>query len=291
MKRDKEIDALVRLMEDPDEMIYQNVKDKLFSFGTEIIPFLEHSWENEQSGLIFQSRIENLIHEIQFDETKAQLCDWVNSAEKDLLVGALVISKYQYPGINEVQIKEFIFQLRRDVWLELNDSMTSFEIVHIFNRVFFGLYHFHGDAKNYNSPVNSFLNTVIESRKGNPLSLCLLYSIVAQSLDIPIYGVNLPNHFILAYMDENGTSKFLDQKIDYGVLFYVNAFSKGTVFGSKEIKEFLDSLNLPHTRQYFEPCSNSDILRRMITNLISSFQQVGNLNKVEELNELRNLIP
>lgn len=291
MKGQKEIQALIRLIEDPDEGIYNHVRDKLLSYGSDAIPFLEISWEQEEYGLIFQSRIENLIHEIQFDEIKAQLKDWVESPEKDLLRGAITIAKYQFPGMDEELVTDLIQQLRRDIWLELNDSMTSFERIKIFNQVFFGHYHFHGDAKNFHSPTNSFINTVIESRKGNPLSLCVIYSIIAQSLDMPVYGVNLPNHFILAYMDENGSTHFLNEKNEFGVLFYINPFSRGTIFNEKEINEFLDSLNLPHSRNYFEPCSNSDILRRMLTNLIASFQQSGSADKVDELTILRDLIP
>jgi regulator of sirC expression with transglutaminase-like and TPR domain len=291
MKGQKEIQALIRLIEDPDEGIYNHVRDKLLGYGSDAIPFLEISWEHEEYGLIFQSRIENLIHEIQFDEVKSQLNDWVESPEKDLLRGAIIIAKYQYPGMDEAMIIDLIQQLRRDVWLELNDSMTAFERIKIFNQVFFGHYHFHGDAKNFHSPTNSFINTVIESRKGNPLSLCVIYSVIAQSLDMPVYGVNLPNHFILAYMDENGATQFLNEKNEFGVLFYINPFSRGTIFNAKEINEFLDSLSLPHSRNYFEPCSNSDILRRMLTNLIASFQQSGSADKVDELTILRDLIP
>jgi regulator of sirC expression with transglutaminase-like and TPR domain len=290
MRGQKEIQALIQLIEDPDEGIYNHVRDRLLSYGSDAIPFLETSWEHEEYGLIFQSRIENLIHEIQFDEVKTQLKDWVNSPDKDLLQGAIIIAKYQYPGMDEDVVYDLIQQLRKDIWLELNDSMTAFERVKIFNQVFFTLYHFHGDAKHFHSPTNSCINTVIESRKGNPLSLCLIYSVIAQSLDMPIYGVNLPNHFILAYMDENGAGLFLEDKNEFGVLFYINPFSKGTIFNTKEIKDFLDSLNLSHARNYFEPCSNSDILRRMLTNLISSFQQSGSAEKVDELTLLRDLI-
>lgn len=267
------------------------MRDQLLKYGPDAIPLLENSWENEDYGLIFQSRIEDLIHEIQFDETKKQLSAWADSPDKDLLRGAIAIARYQYPGLDESHILETIQQLRRDIWLELNDNMTAFERVKVFNKVFFGLYNFHGDAKNYHSPMNSFINTVIESRKGNPLSLCLIYSIVAQSLDLPIYGVNLPNHFILAYMDENGSGMYMNEKSEYGVLFYINPFSRGTIFNAKEIREFLDSLHLAHERIFFEPCSNSDILRRMLTNLIASFQQSGSAEKVEELTALRDLLP
>jgi regulator of sirC expression with transglutaminase-like and TPR domain len=149
---------------------------------------------------------------------------------------------------------------------------------------------FHGDTKTYNSPVNSYINTVLESKKGNPLSLCLIYSIVAQSLDMPVYGVNLPNHFVLAYMDEKRSSFMINEQNEFGVLFYINAFSQGIIFDTNEIKDFLNGSNLTHSRDFFEPCSNSTIMKRMFSNLIASFQQIGNAEKVLELQELRGIL-
>jgi regulator of sirC expression with transglutaminase-like and TPR domain len=130
---------------------------------------------------------------------------------------------------------------------------------------------------------------VLETKKGNPLSLCLVYSIIAQSLDMPIYGVNLPNHFVLTYLDEDNINPIINTENIHGGLFYINAFSKGGIFDENEIKEFLNGLNKPESREYFEPCSNSAILTRMLTNLIASFQQSGSANKVDELIQLRDL--
>lgn len=287
MKGENSILALIRLIDDPDESVYEHVRDKLLSFGSDAIPYLENSWEQEHFGLVFQGRVEQLIHNIQFEEVKSQLSLWYTSPDKDLLRGAITVAKYQYPGIQEELLLEAIQQIRRDVWLEINNKQTAFEKIKIFNRIFFDTHQFHGDAKHYYSPLNSYINTVLESRKGNPLSLSLIYSIVAQSLDIPVYGVNLPNHFILAYLDENFSGAFLTDKNEFGVLFYINPFSKGSILDANAIREFLDSHKLNHHREYFEPCSNSAIIRRMLTNLIASFQQVGNVEKLNELKELR----
>ncbi len=284
------IHALVKLMDDPDDHVYEHVRQEIKKCGADAIPILEHSWENDYYGLVFQNRIEHLIHEIQFSEIQRQLLEWSSSQDKDLLEGAVIIAKYQYPGLDELKIKDSIQNLRKDIWLELNDNQTSFEKIKIFNRIFFDLYNFKGDSKHYHSPVNSFINTVIESKKGNPLSLCLLYSIVAQSLDLPVYGVNLPNHFVLAYMDEYHANHFGQVQNDFGVLFYINAFSKGTIFDAKEIEQFLNDLNIEHKREYFEPCSNTAIIKRMMTNLIFAFQQIGNSEKVEELTLLKSLL-
>ena len=284
------IHALVKLMDDPDDHVYEHVRQEIKKCGADAIPILEHSWEHDYYGMVFQNRIEDLIHEIQFSEIQRQLLEWSSSPDKDLLEGSILIAKYQYPGLDELKIKESIQNLRKDIWLELNDNQTSFEKVKIFNRIFFDLYQFNGDTKHYHSPVNSFINTVLESKKGNPLSLCLLYSIVAQSLDLPIYGVNLPNHFVLAYMDEYHANHFGQVQNDFGVLFYINAFSKGTIFDVKEIEQFLNDLNIEHKREYFEPCSNTAIIKRMLTNLIFAFQQIGNSEKVEELTLLKSLL-
>jgi regulator of sirC expression with transglutaminase-like and TPR domain len=118
----------------------------------------------------------------------------------------------------------------------------------------------------------------------------LIYSVVAQSLDMPIYGVNLPNHFVLAYMDEKRSSFMINEQNEFGVLFYINAFSKGVIFDTNEIKDFLNENKLSHNREFFEPCSNSTIMKRMFSNLIASFQQIGNAEKVLELQQLRSIL-
>lgn len=290
MKDVKSLQALIALIEDPDEQIFAHVRDRLLEFGPDAIQYLETSWEEQDFGLLFQSRIEALIHEIQFEACKGQMNAWYASTSKDLLKGALIVAKYQYPGLDEQAIYDFVERMRRDCWLELNPNMTAFESVGVLNKVFFGQYGFKGNASNYNSPLNSYINTVIETKKGNPLSLSILYSVVAQQLELPIYGVNLPNHFILAYMDDNGINQYLSNCNEYGVLFYINTFSKGSLFQKDDIDQFLSSIQQVPEPGHFQPCSNSDIIRRMLTNLISSFQQVGNVEKVNELIELRNLL-
>jgi regulator of sirC expression with transglutaminase-like and TPR domain len=91
-------------------------------------------------------------------------------------------------------------------------------------------------------------------------------------------------------MDDNGISQFLSNSNEYGVLFYINTFSKGSLFQKDDIDQFLNSIQQTPEPGHFQPCSNSDILRRMLTNLISSFQQVGHAEKVNELIELRTLL-
>lgn len=136
MKAPTSIQALVQLIDDPDESVFEHVRDQLLKIGSEAIPYLENSWETDYYGLLFQNRIEQIIHDIQFDEVKANLQSWTKSADKDLLKGAIIIAKYQFPGLDENKIHESIQAIRKDIWLELNDHQTAFEQVKKYSTVF-----------------------------------------------------------------------------------------------------------------------------------------------------------
>jgi regulator of sirC expression with transglutaminase-like and TPR domain len=284
------IQALINLLDDPDEEIVSHVQTRIISYGLAVIPYLENAWETHEMSVLHQSKIEQITHEIQFSAIKIDLENWIKSKKFDLIEAWTILSKWQYPGINEKTLRATINEIRQDVWMEINEKQTAFEKVKILNKIFYTRYLFKGDNKNYHSPLNSYLNTVLETKHGNPLSLSILYSTIAQSLDIPIYGVNLPNHFILAYMDENKINQLLGNNTNSGVFFYINAFSAGSILYENDIRKFLADLKLPEERGFFEPCSHTTIVQRIIINLISSYQSLGKQDKVRELLELKEII-
>ena len=71
----KELNALIHLLDDPDEIIYSEIKNKFVSLGPPAIPHLESAWENTYD-IIMQKRIEQIIHHIQFSKLKAELENW-----------------------------------------------------------------------------------------------------------------------------------------------------------------------------------------------------------------------
>ena len=290
MLTSESIQALINLLDDPDEEIVSHVQNKIRSIGITVIPFLESAWENQDISQIHQVRIEQITHEIQFSSIQVELENWIKSKEFDLIEAWIILSKWQYPGIDELTIRTKIDLIRQDVWMEINDKQTAFEKVKILNKIFYTRYLFKGDHKNYHSPLNSFINTVLETKHGNPLSLSILYSTIAQSLNIPIYGVNLPNHFILAYMDENRVNQLIGNNTNSGVFFYINAFSDGSILYENDIRKFLSDLKLPEEKDFFEPCSHTTIVQRILINLISSYQSLGKLEKVKELVVLKEII-
>jgi len=284
MENIKEITALVKLLDDPDQEIYQHVEERLLEYGNEVIDYLENAWEHSLDSLL-QQRIENIVHKIQFSNVKEDLNLWYQSGAFDLLQGALVINRYQYPDLDEAKVILQIEEIKREIWLGLQYEMSSIEKIKLINHIFYNIYGFSGNTKNHHDPQNSYINQVLESKKGNQISLAIIYSTLAQKLDIPVYGVNLPQHFILGYIDE---SKREEQ--EFGVLFYINAFNKGAIFGKHDVDQFLRQLNLDPLPGFYAPCSNVEIIRRVIRNLISAYENLGSKEKVEELKELQEIL-
>lgn len=288
MNKHADIEALIKLLEDPDENIYFQIRKELIDLGPSVIPELENRWEEESSlGLLFQSRVEDLIHDIQFNSVKKEIREWRDSDDHDLLRGMYLIAKYQYPDLTYEALDRAIGSIKKEIWIELNSRLTAFENVRIINHVLFNVHNFQGNTSNYHAPQNSFLNNVLDTCKGNPISLSVIYTLIGQRLGLPIYGVNLPRHFVVAYVDPVFQS---DHPTEENVLFYINPFSKGSVFGIDELKDFVQQINLPDQSQFFNPCDSISIVNRVLNNLINSYNKLGYPEKVEELKILQNTL-
>lgn len=276
-----EIHALIALLEDPDHDIYFQVRNKLVELGIEVIPDLENAWEVNFDSLM-QSRAEQIIHEIQFNFTQTELKEWIASPEKDLLKAWLLLSRYQYPDLELGTIALQIEQIAKEIWMELNDNLTPLEKTRLINHMLFEVHGFKGNVRNFHAPQNSFISDVLSNKKGNPLSLSLLYLIVAQKCELPIKGVNLPKHFVIAYTHEEL----------YGgdpVKFYINPFSQGTILSRQDLERFVEKEKLELKTQFFTPCGNRSIIKRLLTNLLHSYSIQGNKEKAEEIQEFLQL--
>lgn len=276
-----EIHALISLLEDPDHDIYFQVRNKLVELGIEVIPDLENAWEMNFDSLM-QSRAEQIIHEIQFNFTQAELKDWITSPEKDLLKAWLLLSRYQYPDLDLGSIALQIEQIAKEIWMELNDNLTPLEKTRLINHMLFEVHGYKGNVRNFHAPQNSFISDVLNNKKGNPLSLSLLYLIIAQKCELPIKGVNLPKHFVIAYTHEEL----------YGgdpVKFYINPFSQGTILSRQDLERFVEKEKLELKTKFFSPCGNRAIIRRLLTNLLHSYSIQGNKEKAEEIQKFLQL--
>jgi len=271
--KDTELKALVSLLDDEDAKIVSHVEEKILSLGTTIIPFLEEEWESNFNPTV-QRRIEEIIHTLQYALLKERIAEWYSTEEKDLLTGMWLVATYQYPDIELIKLKQDLEQIYYETWLEFKQDLYPFDQIKVINGVLFNKLKFGANTKNFHSPGNSMINVVLETKRGNPITLCIIYMLVAQKLKLPVHGVNLPNLFVLTYKDNVHTQ------------FYINVFNKGLIFSRQDIENYINELHLTHQQSFFEPCASLEIIRRVFRNLIMSFDKMGEHAKAEEVKEL-----
>ncbi|MCC5919153.1 MAG: transglutaminase family protein [Cyclobacteriaceae bacterium] len=273
----EQLKALVSLLDDSDAEVIHHVEGEIKSLGEPIIPFLEEAWEVNSFNPLLQKKLENLIHDLQFEHLQHRLKRWNEEGADDLLEGMWLVASYLYPDLELEQLNKTLNQIYYEAWLEFKPDARPIDQVRLLNGVIFGKLRFSANNKNFHAPGNSMINSVLETKKGNPISLCVIYMLVARKLKMPVYGVNLPNLFILTYKDNQNQ-------------FYINAFNKGLIFNKKDIDNFLGTLNLAPKDIFYEPCGNAEIVRRTIRNLVVSFEKMGEHQKSEEVKQLLSII-
>ncbi|HCY90608.1 MAG TPA: hypothetical protein DHV17_10160 [Chitinophagaceae bacterium] len=280
MKENKEISALLTLIDDPDEDVYQTVSEKILSFGKDIIPNLENLWEtihNEET----QERIENLIHRVHFRDLTQEFMQWKHDGA-DLLRGSILVAKYHYPELQELAIQQEIEKIRRNTWLELNSYLTAIERVNVLNSIFFNYYKHRGVEISYDNPDPFLINKTLETRKGNSISNGILYMILCELLDIPVRAVNIPKQFILAYFNQPVDQLDADTPANEQILFFVDPMS-GQMYAHKDIESYFKRISVPPVPSYFKPLDNKRVIQFLLEELSKCYDNLKNQYKMDEL--------
>ena len=286
MKETKEILALLHLIDDPDEEVYLSVRNKLISFGKDVIPNLEYLWETTEDPFT-QERIEMLIHTVQYEELKSKFLIWLQDNEPDLLTGLCMLNSYHFPELSVDNISQQIEKLRRNIWLELNPYLTPLEQTNVLTGILFQYSNFKKVPTDYRRPSDFLIAPLLESKKGNAFSLTLLQLTLAHLSEIPLRLLQVPGQLILGYF--RGETKFNDQREPEHIPFFTDG-GIGQIFSYKEIDTYLKNNELDWQEDYFTPLSNKEIIALLIDEYASCFSSEENAYKISELKKLADLI-
>ncbi|MDP5169041.1 MAG: transglutaminase-like domain-containing protein [Bacteroidia bacterium] len=270
--RDSELKALISLLEDEDPEVKGHVHGRLISLGHEVIPTLESVWEGEEN-LVVQAAIEEIIYLIQSENAIERLRAWMREDHPQLLDGWAIFTSFQYPELEIDQFKSHIARLVNRTWLELRSGMSMTEKIMMLNRMLFIRERFRANRKNLSDPQNFFLNGLIETKKGAPISLGILYLILCKELEIPVHGIILPGYFVLLHRNEKEE-------------IFIDVFNKGSLFVREELTRFLKEMNVAEEEKYYQPSSNQHIIIELIRALMLSFRQRRQPEKVAEMEKL-----
>ncbi|MBS1608792.1 MAG: hypothetical protein JSS70_08550 [Bacteroidetes bacterium] len=283
METNNEISALLTLLDDPDEEVFGAVSQKIIGYGKPIIPNLEHLWETNPDEHT-QERIEVLIHRLHYRDLAEEFRIWGLSGHHDLMMGAILACRFQYPDISPASILQEVEKIRRNIWLELNNYLTPLEQINIVTSILYSYYGLKGNEINYQEPGEFMLHKIIEAKRGNQLGNGVLYLVLCELLDIPVKAIHIPRQSVIAYFkpgysEENLADPF--KKIE----FFIDP-SSGQAFTHKDVESYFKRISVPLTASFFRPQSNKKVIRTLLEELAKCFDDDKNRYKKDELNDL-----
>jgi regulator of sirC expression with transglutaminase-like and TPR domain len=262
--------ALISLLADDDVSVYQTVRQKLLSYGSEVVEWVKPETLSDNPVLRRRAlEIQDHFWKQAADEQFLTFCQ-TQGEEFDIEQGALLLARTHYPRINPVGytalMDDFASELRER--LDLNGPAEY--ILHVVNDYLFDELKLVGNEKDYYDPENSYLNRVLDRRTGNPISICLVYLLVTKRLRLPMAGIGLPGHFLCRYQNSR-----------YEI--YVDAFNRGKSLTRADCIKYLMKIRHRLDETYLSPVTPRRILLRMCANLHQIYTQTKAVAETERL--------
>jgi len=287
MKANNELNALLRLIDDPDYEVYDTVATKLVHYGKEIIENLEQLWEVVDEDV--QERIETLIHRVHFEDLQAEVLAWSESERPELLRGAILVARYQFPDLNVPAVLAQFDQLRRQVWLELNSYLTPIEQINVFNSILYNFFKLQGHELTERDPKYFFINQVLEGRQGNAYTIGVLYLALCDVLDVPLFAVEVPRQFIFAYIETVHNYFAPDDHGIQQIQFYIDPMN-GVVYTQKDVDSYLKKINAGDRITNFAPLVTRRVIYKMMEELALCYRYKREDQKADEIQTLMALL-
>ncbi|MCI0539279.1 MAG: transglutaminase-like domain-containing protein, partial [Verrucomicrobiales bacterium] len=201
--------ALVNLLGDDDTSVYQTVRHKILSYGQEATQWLRpHAISSDP---VLRRRTQEIMQYLARQTADNHFLAFCLSQGEDLDIeeASWLLGQTQYPDINVTAYEALFDSYASDLRERVNPGANAEAILGAINQYLFGELKFHGNEQNYYEPDNSYLNRVLDRRTGNPITLCLVYLLIARRLRLPIAGIGMPGHFLVRYQSST-TEIYID---------------------------------------------------------------------------------
>lgn len=266
-----EIKSLVTLLDDEDTSIYETAKQRLLAYQESALPYLSNFKDRTGPAAYRYREVSELImrHSIkeQFRQLKSNA-----QGDLDLETGAFIIARYRY---YDLDIKPYTDQLNAYA-AELKEKLSSLsDKDEIFQRVikFFAEEKgFNGNQSDYYRDENHYINRVMDTKIGIPITVSTIYLLVGKRINLPMNGIGLPGHFILRF-------SFGQSHI------YFDPYNHGKVLTKSDCETIVKNLGYNFTEEYLNPVSNRQILERMLRNIILKLEKKQEKDRIETIRQ------
>ena len=254
--------ALINLLADEDAGIYKTVKEKIVSIGPDAVSWLRpHTLSGEP---LLRRRAQGIIQHFARQVADNDFLGFClkHGEEFNIEEGAWLLAKTHHPDINVEAYQALLDSFAASLKTRIETDSSPKEILSTFNNFVFDELGFHGNEENFYDPENSYLNRVIDRRMGNPISLCLVYILLARRLRLPVAGIGLPGHFICRFQSSAAE-------------IYIDAFNAGKFLTKADCVQFLLRGNYSLHDDYLTPVTARRFLMRICGNVHQIYQHLS----------------
>jgi regulator of sirC expression with transglutaminase-like and TPR domain len=271
--QENQIKAMLALLSDPDRETADLVRQTLVSIGPDAVPSLLKAGEMADSK--GREQLRTILDEIRLNHLEDRFHHWAESggSEPDLEQGVFLLAEFRYPDLVVEPYQRRLDEMAQVLGRRLRGIAHPGSILERVSQFLFHEEGFHGNVQNYYDPDNSYLNRVLDRKTGIPISLSVIYLLLARRLGLPVSGVGLPGHFILKYESPDFSN-------------YLDAFNQGQILTRGDCVRFLLNSGYEVREDYFASVSNLEIVLRMMRNLIYIYTQLEDHPRVKRLTRL-----
>lgn len=248
--------ALTGLLDDTSPAVRQALLAHFTRHGRASVDFLRHVASQPNRALAVHANW--YLRELNFSDPVAEFRGFIRSMNYELETGAILLSRTVHPDL-DVGASCAVLDRMADRCRELiAEPATVRDKCRVLNRVLFHEFDLRGNTEHYADPLNSFLDQVLLRRKGIPISLCIVYLLVAERLGLSLEPVGLPGHFVVGCYAEE-------------LPFYIDAFNAGRIISAGEAVALLRKHTLSPTIADLAPTPVREVLCRCCRNLVNHY--------------------
>ncbi|WP_022835191.1 SirB1 family protein [Salisaeta longa] len=252
-----ELEALIALLDDSDRAVQEAVEARFNELGRAALPALRAARERVDAGLA--DRVEALARRLHWQSVRDAWHAVMEQAPVDLERATFLLALYRFPDLDIGAYQQRLDRLAEAVRPRVEQAQGVRRAA-IIARFLFDEQGFQGNRRHYFDANNSYINRVLDRQLGIPISLSVLFLLVAQRLNVPVYGVNLPAHFLVKYMGPGGDAFF-------------DPFSEGERVTQQACMRFLVQAGVEPTAEHFQAADPQAIVLRMARNLLIIAQE------------------
>lgn len=260
----------MNLLDDEDPKSLALVEERILGLGAAVVPYLEEA--HDRLGPRLRGRLDSLVGAIRYRGIEAGMVALASQTEPGLEQGAFLIARFGRPTLDPAPYVRWLDETAASI-RRASSSDEPYALLHALNVRLFQELGFKGNNTRYYDPSNSFLDRVIDTRLGIPITLSMLVLLLGRRLGLPLEGAGLPGHYMVRFSTVSN-------------VFFLDPFHQGRLLTKAQCRQFLLRSGYVFREEFLAPTHDRETLARLLRNLLSIYQRGGQPEKAERVSSL-----